>query len=275
MHQGRDGNGSGGQSPRQRAVNKRNVLISQDGTRNGITSGEISDLRGEDEAERKTRVAEERIQKTFHRLQRSQTAERVKTAHQEDDRGAKPVVKSGTVHQTRQCVCILSNVTRKVTESAQNVNPPLVEKKRKPSVSFKLDPVILQGDKTSSSCSGNESSGQEPSAASKTEAGGSSNPNHGKRSRLRLNKSARRVCTEPMATTSPEGRYSHKDAGSTRGSALCLNEDGPLQINTTNFNSMSRRVQASRECKNDLDVSGFVQQRVIVEDTIAPASPVF
>ncbi|XP_077130655.1 partner and localizer of BRCA2 [Ranitomeya variabilis] len=237
----------------------------------------------EEKTKLKERLAllKKEYKKTFHRLQRSQRAERVKT-HIKKTIEEQNRLLSQELPTKQDSVSVLSgphtdvsNITGKVKESAQNVNPPLVEKERKPSVSFNLDPVILQGEKTSSSCSGNESSGQEPSAASKTEADGSSNPNHGKRSRLKLNKSARRVCTEPMATSSPEGRYSHKEAGSTRGSALCLNEDGPLKINTTNFNSMSRPVQVSHECKNDLDANGFVHQRVIMEDTIAPASPVF
>ncbi|XP_073416401.1 partner and localizer of BRCA2 isoform X3 [Dendrobates tinctorius] len=244
----------------------------------------------EEKAKLKERLAllKKEYKKTFHRLQRSQRAERVKThikkTIEEQNRllSQELSTKQDSVSILSDRICHflgphtdVSNVTGKVTESTQSVDPPLAEKERKPSVSFNLDPEILQGDKTSSSCSGSESSGQEPSAASKTEAGGSSNPNHGKRSRLRLNKSARRVCTESMATSSPEGQHSHKEVVSTRDSALCLNEDGPLKMNTTTFNSMSRRVQVSHECENDLHANGFVQQRDIMEDTIAPASPVF
>ncbi|XP_073504407.1 partner and localizer of BRCA2 [Phyllobates terribilis] len=279
----------------------------------------------EEKTKLKERLAllKKEYKKTFHRLQRSQRAERVKT-HIKKTIEEQNRLLSQELSTKQESVSVLpgphtnvSNVTGKVTQS---INPPSAEKERKPIVSFNLDPEILQGDKRSSSCSGsknsgedkrssscsgsesssqdkrssscsgsknsgqdkrssscsgNESSSQEPSTASKAEAGGLSDPNHGTRSRLRLNRSARRVCSESTATNSPEGRYSHKEAKSTRGSALCLNEVGPLKINESTFNSMSRRVQVSHECKNDLGVNGFAQQRIYMEDTIAPASPVF
>lgn len=174
-----------------------------------------------------------------------------------------------------------NNVSGKVTESTPGVDTPSSDKERKPSVSFNLDPEILHGEKRSPSCSGSESSSHEPGATSKTEASGSSNPNQCKRSRLRLNRSVRRVCSESVSpgvqVRSPahslEGQTNVLEAGSTR-SSMCLIEDDALVISATTLHSVlenTRRVQVSPECKSDLGVNVLDD----VEATNAPASPVF
>ncbi|XP_071976198.1 partner and localizer of BRCA2 isoform X1 [Engystomops pustulosus] len=202
--------------------------------------------------------------KTVHRLQRSQRAERVKIH-------VKKTIEEQNrlLSQEQDSVSILTgplihihNVSGKTVESTQCVITPSADKERKLSVSFNLDPEILHGEKKSPSYSGNESSGQEPSGTSTTEAGGQSNPNQCRRSRLRL--SRRRTCSNPMSpSVLDRSTVTILEAGGTHGSvpdSKCLIEDGTLKINETLFTT--RYVQGSPECKNDLSVE-------------APASPVF
>ncbi|KAM4024123.1 partner and localizer of BRCA2 isoform 2-T2 [Anomaloglossus baeobatrachus] len=237
----------------------------------------------EEKTKLKERLAllKKEYKKTVHRLQRSQRAERVKTHIKKTIEEQNRLLSQELSAQ--HSVSVLSgpftdvnNVAGKVTESTQSMAAPPAEE-RKPSVSFNLDPEILPGERRSLSYSGSESSGQD---SSKTEASGSPGPNHGKRSRLRLHRSARSESVSPRfpVTISPEGQCIPMGPGSTRGPTLCLRDNGPLKISETTVNSSSentRRVQVSPERKNDLGVNVSVQQRITMEDTNASASPVF
>ncbi|XP_069840175.1 partner and localizer of BRCA2 isoform X2 [Dendropsophus ebraccatus] len=236
----------------------------------------------EEKTKLKERLAllKKEYKKTVHRLQRSQRAERVKThvkktieeqnrlLSQELSNPHSGSVLTGPLNDA-------SNVAGKVCAS-QSVISPSADKERKLSVSFNLDPEVLHDDKKSPACSGSESSGQEPSAASKTEPTQSSNPNQYKRSRLRLNRSARRVYTEsmsPSTVTSLQGQHTI-EAACTKGTApnnKCLTEDEALRIHAVSENT--RPVQASPD--RDLSVSVLGQKNSNTEATNAPASPVF
>ncbi|XP_056392948.1 partner and localizer of BRCA2 isoform X2 [Hyla sarda] len=248
----------------------------------------------EEKTKLKERLAllKKEYKKTVHRLQKSQRAERVKThvkktIEEQNRLLSQEVSNHDSVSVFTGSLIDTNNVAGKVLES-QNVSTPSAEKERKPAVSFNLDPEILQGDKTSPTYSGSESSGQEPSADSKIEATASSTPNQCRRSRLRLNRSARRVCTESMSPSVQTNITVNSlqkniiEAASTRGSTPFtkdLTENKAPTINVTTINSnnsiseKTKYVQVSPEC--DLRVNVLVQQHNNTEAIKAPASPVF
>ncbi|XP_075686616.1 partner and localizer of BRCA2 [Rhinoderma darwinii] len=246
----------------------------------------------EEKTKLKERLAllKKEYKKTVTRLQRSQRAERVKThvkktIEEQNRLLSQELSNQDSVSTITGPVIDTSNVSWNVTEPTQSIDTPSADKERKPCVSFNLEPEILHGNKGSPPCSGSESSGQEPSATSKAEASESFNPNHCKRSRLRLNRSARRDCSESRSSrvqvispvNSPEGQCNVIEPGSTRGSAL-FTQDEALKTNETTYNSISevtRRVQVSPVCENDLGVNVLAQQHNNMEATNAPASPVF
>ncbi|KAM3916329.1 partner and localizer of BRCA2 isoform 2-T2 [Leptodactylus fuscus] len=224
----------------------------------------------EEKTKLKERLAllKKEYKKTVHRLQRSQRAERVKTHVKKTIEEQNWLLSQELSRQDSAAIVTDSlidtnNASEKVPESEQSTCTPSADKERKPSVSFNLHPEILHCDKRSPSLSGSESSVQEPNAASKTEASGASNPNQGKRSRLKLNRSARRVCWESVSPSVQVNNTVNniQEAGGAQGSAQGRIEDQALKIRESTCNSENtRRVQG---CKDGVEV------------TNAPASPVF
>ncbi|XP_044159253.1 partner and localizer of BRCA2-like isoform X2 [Bufo gargarizans] len=241
----------------------------------------------EEKTKLKERLAllKKEYKKTVHRLQRSQRAQRVKThvkktIEEQNRLLSQELSIQDSVFILAGSLVDASNASRKATESTQSIVTPSAE--RKPSVSFNLDPEILHCDKKSPSWSGSESSCQELSVASKTETTGLSNPNQGKRSRLKLNR--RQAFSEAISprvqvnssASNLEEKRNINEVETTRDSALCLTADDTPQINEATFNSESTRcVQVTPECENDLGVNVLVQQHNNMGATSSPASPVF
>ncbi|XP_066432626.1 partner and localizer of BRCA2 isoform X2 [Eleutherodactylus coqui] len=246
-------------------------------------------LTSEEKAKLKERLAllKKEYRKTVHRLERSQRAERVKThikktIEEQNRLLSQDLSQQGSVSVLTGPLSATNNASGEIPESAQSVNTLSTDKERKPSVSFNLDPEILSGHKRSPSRSGSESSSQEPSAASKTERSRPPDPNQCKRSRLRLNRSAKRSCPDSIQVysivNSLEGPHSIKEAeSSTRCSSRCLMEEA-LKITETAYDSVSentRRIQESNERRNGLGVNDLVKQCNNVETSNTPSSPLF
>lgn len=149
----------------------------------------------EDKAKLKERLAllKKEYKKTVNRLQKSERAERVKTyvkrTIEEQNRllsqeytGQDSVLLSAG---PENCT---SNASGDFAESHKIFETPSADKERKPCVSFNLEPEIVNSDSRTPSCSGGESSGQE------AEGNRAHQSSQISRSRLRLSRTARRVC---------------------------------------------------------------------------------
>ncbi|KAM5151808.1 partner and localizer of BRCA2 [Mantella aurantiaca] len=160
----------------------------------------------EDKAKIKERLAllKKEYKRTVNRLQKSERAERVKihvkrTIEEQNRLLSQQYTGEDSALPSPGPENCTSNASGGLEESHKVSETPSANKERKPCVSFNLEPEIVNSDSRTPPCSAGESSGQEAE-------GNRAHPSSQIfRSRLRLSRSARRVCF----SESPSPRVFH------------------------------------------------------------------
>ncbi|XP_075035474.1 partner and localizer of BRCA2 [Mixophyes fleayi] len=218
----------------------------------------------DEKAKLKERLAllKKEYKRTVNRLQRSQRAERVKshvkkTIEEQNRLLSQECAITGSALVSTGLVTYTINASGDVGESQESVSTLVVDKDRKPCVTFNLEPEVHHADSRSPACSGGESSGREAEAASRAEGNGTHIPKQRTRSRLSLSRSLKRVCRSASPSLNviqqdriinvPEGQQVNTVAESPSESPVfkrCLKENVTVEEDAT-ISFCSERLKAA------------------------------